>query len=132
MNIHTDGYPLPVSKRLVEILQQAIEKADLASSPTVIVNFRDPTYGAETGGFHPVEVMITEGRIQYVTDFAYVGAGPWAELDKDLDFDFAQGVFQQQGRVYPIHQGLGLFRLWQQNFCEYWAMGVFEVSVTVG
>jgi len=62
----------------------------------------------------------------------YYGSGPWAELGKDLDFDFSLGLFQQQGQDHPIERGRSMFRLWSQNFCDYYAMGVYTVSITNG
>lgn len=129
MNIQINDYPLAISQQLVGILISEIEKNEVDGSEGVILNFRDPDYGAESGGYHPVEIAINEqGRIQYITDFAYVGMGPYAELEKELDFDFGYGLFQQMGREYPITQGAELFTLWQSNFCDYYQRQVYEVS----
>ncbi len=132
MNIVTSGYPVSVSKRFVAILEKEISRASINPSETVVLNFRDPDYSLESGGFHPVEIMIVDGRIRYVTDFAYYGTGPWAELGKDLNFDFSLGLFQQQGRDYPIERGRSMFRLWTKNFCAYYQMGAYEVEITNG
>ena len=43
----------------------------------VIINFRDPHYSADTGGFHPVEIHVdSQGEMLCLTDFAYFGC-PW-------------------------------------------------------
>ncbi len=96
------------------------------------MNFRDPNYSAETGGFHPVEIALNaEGHLLYITDFAYVSDGYFAELCKALDFDFSMGVFQHMGREYPLQVGAELFAIWQQNFCEYVSWGVFKTTHSV-
>jgi hypothetical protein len=129
MEIQNGIYPLTISKKFVTILSNEISKADIDTNSVenyVILNFRDPDYSAELGGYHPVEVMINaDGTIQYITDFAYVGG----ELVKDLDFDLNQKLFQLMSHDYPIEQGRGLYRIFQSNFCSYYASGVYEVSV---
>jgi hypothetical protein len=131
MIIQKTGYPLSISNRLISILTQEIEQhSEVDSSSGCIINFRAPDYSAESGGYHPVEIYLDEqGRFQYITDFAYVGHGHSAELAKELDFDFACGLFQQMGRDYPIRQGAGLFKIWQSNFCDYCQNKVFTVTV---
>ncbi|MCK9608935.1 MAG: DUF2787 domain-containing protein [Methylomonas sp.] len=131
MQIQDSGYPLAISKKLVAILQHELDKSEVDSSAGVTLNFRDPDYSAESGGYHPVEINIDgKGRIQYITDFAYYGSGPFAELDREIDFDFSRNVFQHMGREFPIQHGASLFRIWQSNFCSYVERQVFEVSVS--
>ena len=131
MNIQKTGYPLSISNRLISILSKEIERhSEVDTSSGCIINFRDPDYSAESGGYHPVEICLdAQGRFQYITDFAYVGQGPYAELAKELDFDFSCGRFQQMGRDYPIKQGAGLFKIWQSNFCDYYQFKVYRVTV---
>jgi len=131
MIIQKTGYPLSISNRLISILAKEIEQhSEVDTSSGCVLNFRDPDYSAESGGYHPVEICLDEnGRIQYITDFAYVGDGHYAELAKELDFDFAYGLFQQMGRDYPISQGAGLFKIWQANFCDYYQHQVYTVTV---
>ncbi|NDY74252.1 hypothetical protein DO021_20490 [Desulfobacter hydrogenophilus] len=129
MNIQQHTYPLPVSESLLNILEQEIQKSDVSGNHPTIVNFRDPKYSPETGGFHPVEVMVSAtGEILYITDFAYVGYP--AELAKDIDFDFSMGVTQCYGQEYSICQNQTLFNIWQENFCCYYDMGIYKISVT--
>lgn len=131
VKISTEGYPVNVTKKFARIVEDAINAGNVATDGGVIVNFRDPEYSADQGGYHPVEVMVSkDGWIRYVTDFAFVGQPPFAELAKELDFDFSQGLFQQMGRDYPIQEGRSLFRTWQANFCDYHKSGVFEVEVS--
>jgi hypothetical protein len=128
--IQHDGYPLAVSKKLVAIITQELEMHGTDIFTGFIINFRGPDYSAESGGYHPVEICVdANGRIQYITDFAYVGQGHYAELAKELDFDFSGGVFQQMGTVFPIRQGAGLFKMWQSNFCSYYKWQVFKTSI---
>ncbi len=117
---------------LVALLEAEIAKANPGVEDGVILNFKDPNYSAETGGYHPVEIAIdATGKLLYITDFAYYGDGHYAELGKELDFDFSYNLFQQMGRDYPLKEGSELFDIWQCNFCEYVKWGVFEVKHSV-
>ena len=128
MKIKRNGYALPVGSDLVNILTKEIQASGKNDDGALYINFRDPKYSPETGGFHPVEVMVSDtGIIQYITDFAYVGYPP--ELVKELDFDLSYGVFQHMGREFPIGENHSLFCLWQCNFCAYYSMGAFDVTV---
>ncbi len=130
MQIKKSGYPLRVIPGLIKILTSELDKAGFPSQQSAVINFRSPGYSPTTGGYHPVEIFIdAQGRIQYLTDFAYVGMGEMAELAKELDFDFSQGMFQQFGAHFNIRRGREIFQVWQQNFCTYYASGVYEVSV---
>ena len=131
MNIISEGYAVPIEKALIQIIEKELQKAKLKEDSTIILNFRDPTYTATEGGYHPVEIMINElGVIQYITDFAYVGSGDMAELTKELDFDFASGLLEQFGRCYPIENAWELFPIFVQNFCAYYHQGVFDVEIS--
>jgi hypothetical protein len=131
MKIATENRPIPVSHQFIQLLETEIEKGGTDPKYGVILNFRDPDYSAESGGFHPVEIMISsDGTIQYITDFSFCG-GPFPELVKELDFDFAAGIFGHMGmRDYPIEQGRQLYRMFESNFIEYHKMGVFTVTVS--
>lgn len=61
-----------------------------------------------------------EWHILYITDFCYAGIGPYAELVKDLDFDFGAGVFQTQYGYYRIEEASDIYQVWEQNFYFYW------------
>ncbi len=54
MNIVTNGYPIAVSKRLIGILEKEISRASINPTDPIYINFRDPDYTAETGGYHPM------------------------------------------------------------------------------
>lgn len=130
MIIDNKAFPFPLSAAFVGILENEIAKTGIQEGSRVIINFRDPSYSSETGGFHPVEISVSSrGRIEYVTDFAFVGIDPFAELAKEIDYDVSLGLFQHFGREFPLHAGKELFSLWQENFVSYHQMGVYSVTV---
>jgi hypothetical protein len=131
MKIITKGYALHIEKALIQIIEKELAKVNTTASLNTILNFRDSTYSATEGGFHPVEIMINDkGQIQYITDFAYVGFGDYAELAKELDFDFSCGLVEQFGHCYPIENAWELFPVFVQNFCAYYHQGVFDVEIS--
>lgn len=123
---------LPSFAEIVDAeLQKATANAENGYENGVIINFRDPEYSAETGGYHPVEISLdAEGVLQYATDFAYVGTPPFAELAKELDFSFELNLFGHMGTDYPLAEGSELFGIFQQNFVSYYQSGVFQVEVS--
>jgi hypothetical protein len=123
-------YPLNISHKFFEIVQQQIKDVNADNCGFISVSFRDPDYSAERGGFHPVEVGIDRnGKIQYITDFAYFGSGPFVELDKAMDFDFSTGRYRDHLSEVSITKVRELFEMFQKNFCSYFEMGVFNVTV---
>ncbi|MGU5528644.1 DUF2787 family protein, partial [Aeromonas caviae] len=52
------GLPLPVSLKLAVCLTELLNthKPTWQQARAVTMNFRDPSYGPESGGFHPVEI----------------------------------------------------------------------------
>ena len=133
MQIDISKCPYSLSKELLALLTIEIEKQALPEDEAITLNFRDPSYSPAEGGFHPVEIRISNtGRIEYITDFAYVGMPPFAELAKEIDFDFKLGLFQHFGREHPIAEGAELFTIWQQNFVSYHGMGVYTLAVEIG
>lgn len=134
MEIQLKPYPIQISQELIDIVASEIRKTDITGENGVCIVFKDKSYSTEKGGFHPVEISIkNNGRIIYITDFAYKGMPPMAELCKELDFDIAMKIFQMNDDCYPIEQSRSMFRIWQSNFCAYYRMGVFdEIRVTEG
>jgi len=132
MKISTTNLPLPVSSKLTDLIRDALKGKDFTNKTSVTLNFRDPDYSAEKGGYHPVEIMLKikgdEWHILYITDFCYAGIGPYAELVKDLDFDFGAGVFQTQYGYYRIEEASDIYPVWEQNFCCYLKTQVLSVS----
>jgi hypothetical protein len=124
MKIQRTGYALKISDAFADILDKHLEGRECPAT----VNFRDPGYSPERGGYHPVEVRIeADGRISYVTDFAFCG-GQFPELAKELDFDFGLGLFGHMGIDHPIAEGKELFAIFQDNFASYHGWGVFTVT----
>ncbi|GAA6203864.1 DUF2787 family protein [Thalassotalea sp. SU-HH00458] len=110
--------------------------APYENEKAVTINFRDPNYSADDGGYHPVEIRLeNEGdgwRFLYITDYCFVGSSYMAELAKDLDFDFGAGVFKNLFGSYPIEQAIEMFQIWETNFV-YYAMEskVFKIKFTL-
>lgn len=141
LQLPRDNYPVPVSPELTQLLVDVTENYYRARGKdrginAVTVNFRDPDYSAEAGGYHPVEIRIEiagdKGALSYITDFCYVGQGWCCELAKELDFDFETGDFYALG--FPRQDLVDcaeFYAIWQDNFLTYNRMGVFDVSVTI-
>ncbi|SJZ62277.1 Protein of unknown function [Trichlorobacter thiogenes] len=114
-----------INKDLEDILSSlAKEKGDY------IISFRSSEYSVEKGGYRPVEVMIRDSQVIYVTDFTYVGSGPYAELVKGMDWDFAAGECGQTGMYFDLEEAVELWGLYQSNFVDYFRAGKFD-DVTV-
>lgn len=135
------NYSVPVSPELTQLLVDATETHLRARGKdrginAVTINFRDPDYSAEAGGYHPVEIRIEisedKGVLSYITDFCYVGQGWCSELAKELDFDFESGDFYALDLPrQDLANCTEFYALWQDNFLAYNRMGVFDVTVTV-
>tara|TARA_R110002167_G_scaffold110673_2_gene281282 strand:- start:832 stop:1269 length:438 start_codon:yes stop_codon:yes gene_type:complete len=141
LSINVDGLVLPVSDDLVALLSRIVSEQGLPSSrlevaTSITLNFRDPTYSAESGGYHPVEIRLgrvnQHFRFEYITDFSYVGAGPCCELAKEIDFDFTWGKCEV--RYCPpvdLVDAASLYQTFESNFLSYYQMDVFDVSVAI-
>ncbi|EHH1218518.1 DUF2787 domain-containing protein [Vibrio parahaemolyticus] len=111
----------------------------LATSRYLVFNFRDKSYSADDGGFHPVEIAICqtstgEWSIEYITDFAYMGKH-YPELERNLDFDFRVGQFFVAYQGWLPMQGSPdakeLYQLWESSFLAYVDMDSYnEITVT--
>ena len=115
----------------VEVINGVVQSSDEAANGNgLIINFRDPACSAANGGFHPVEIAIDgDGNLVYLTDFSFVGMPPYAELEKELDWDFLQDRFSQFGCDCDLECGRGLLNLYLRNFTAYYKSGCFEVEV---
>ena len=52
------GLTLPVTKEFQQHITTLLANQVLQKiTEAVVINFRDPDYSAESGGFHPVEIM---------------------------------------------------------------------------
>lgn len=126
---------LPVSPMFALYITDLISKHD--TSQAITLNFRDPNYSVESGGYHPVEIRLEkeyeQWHFSYITDYCYVGTSYMAELVKDLDFDFGSGVFQNMYGIYPLEQATDMYQIWEQNFIYYATISkVFDISITEG
>ena len=133
MRIRYEGLALPVNQQLAAAVLQLINRHHVTDN-TITINFRDPNYSAEQGGFHPVEIRLEQQgstwRFCYITDFCYVGNGSTLELAKDLDFNFQAGVFQNLFGVFPIEQATDIYQIWESNFLHYWkVMAVYSIEL---
>ena len=131
--------PLPVSKKLNALLNarysaHLLNNKTLSTSRYLVFNFRDKSYSAEEGGFHPVEMAIChtstgEWSIEYITDFAYMG-NYYPELERNLDFDFrARQCFASYHGWFPMkdnREAIELYKLWESNFLAYVEMEAFD------
>ncbi len=128
---------LPVSDKLMQILNTRVASLDESHLIALTFNFRDTSYSSETGGFHPVEIRLehrSEGwQFCYITDFAY-SQGAFPELYKEVDFDVESGWFNPafMGSQPLTHQDVcGFYSFWEQNFVSYVEMEAFnEIRVT--
>ncbi|HHC6526713.1 DUF2787 family protein [Vibrio parahaemolyticus] len=131
---------LPVSVDLQDVLNMVVDRSHKLTSSTqsLVINFRDSSYGAESGGYHPVEIRLvkTGGQwvFDYITDFSYVGY-PYPELVKEVDFDFSSGLanflyqFEESITDERVHE---FYSMWESNFLSYVEMDAFdEIEVTV-
>ncbi|MGO3346736.1 MAG: DUF2787 family protein [Marinomonas sp.] len=99
----------------------------------IILNFKDQSYSADHGGYHPVEIALSklpDGQflIQYITDFSYENHED-TELEKELDFDFDNSVaFTRYSGWQEINSpGIDeLYQLWESNFLCYLEIGAFD------
>lgn len=136
MPFHLAGMALPISPELPDLLRSVVreQQLDLTNLSTLTFNFRSPSYSAETGGVHPVELRLIRGLhgwvFDYITDFSYQGLGQDAELCKELDFNLSCDEHYLQGwGPLPCVEARELFTLWQSNFISYALLGYFTVTV---
>ena len=117
----------------VRVINGAVKSSsEVANGDGVIINFRDPTYNATNGGYHPVEIHVdSKGDVLSITDFAYFGCPPFVELGIELDWSFIEhGYFRQFDSMYDLECGRSLLGLYTRNFAAYYDSGVYRVEVT--
>ncbi|HEK2943700.1 TPA: DUF2787 family protein [Proteus mirabilis] len=129
------GLNLPMCQAFIAILKSVISLSSQneVNYHGVILNFRDPQYTAENGGFHPVEIRLIRSNdgwyFDYLTDFSFIGT-VWPELEKEMDISWSQGyVWHYLMGDLEYEEGGALFELWQRNFIQYWKMKIYTVSV---
>lgn len=133
--IHQGGYSLPVKKALIDLLfkEMGNPPPHKARITAVSLLFKDLSYSAEKGGYHPVEIRLIsrddEWYFDYITDFSYMGV-VYPELEKEIDFSWSQQyVFLAHVGDLPVNAGRELFELWQSNFIQYHAMNAYTITV---
>ena len=58
----------------VSVINYLLKDTSLDASEIAALNFRDKTYSAENGGYHPVEIHVdSKGDIHCITDFSFAG-----------------------------------------------------------
>ena len=115
----------------VSVVDDLLKDTSLDTSEIVALNFRDPSYGATDGGYHPLEVHVgSNGEVLSITDFAFFGCPPFVELGIELDWSFEQDSFRQFDDMYDLECGRGLLGLYLANFTAYYNSGVYQVEVT--
>lgn len=125
------------SDKLKKILNQAIAQAGLPVVERYTVSFKDTDYSAESGGFRPVEIAVSqiasgEWIIEYITEFGYFG-NYYPELERSVDFDISSGSWFM---AYSGWNSLDnddcreFYDLWENNFIQYVGMNAYD-SITV-
>jgi hypothetical protein len=135
IRIKHEGLAVPMSPMFTLYIADLL--APHENEKAVTINFSDPNYSADDGGYHPVEIRLENDndgwRFCFITDFTYVGSGYCVELAKDFDLDFSAGVFQNLFGIYPIEQAIDIFQIWETNFVYYSMVSkVFTINVTQG
>ncbi|MEZ9053843.1 DUF2787 domain-containing protein [Vibrio sp. 10N.261.49.A5] len=124
---------LPISVKLQTVLLKHINTQPNQSGDHFTLNFRDTTYSAEAGGYHPVEIALQKDSaerwsILYITDFAYMG-NYYPELERSVDFDignnmaFFTGVGWQAIDAYGVND---FYKIWESNFLSYLDMESYD------
>ena len=135
--LNWQGLPLPVSLKFAVCLTELLDthKPTWRQARAVTMNFRDPSYGPESGGFHPVEIRLQRRgnlwSLVYMTDFSYVGMGDYAELAKEVDFDFSsQEGLVAHVHIVPLSELQEFYALWESNFLSYLSLGVYTLTLS--
>lgn len=126
---------MPVGQELIDVIfkETGNPPSHKGRISAVTLLFKDLSYSAEAGGFHPVEIRLTsrnnEWYFDYITDFSYMGV-VYPELEKEIDISWSQRyVFLAYRGDLPVNVGRELFELWQSSFIQYHAMNVYTVTV---
>lgn len=142
ITLDTTDTALAIPQALTNVLLREIERAYTTTPPQppedplfgITLVFRNPGYDPLLGGYHPVEIRLGRAnghyRLDYLTNFSYVGPADQAVLKTEIDFEF--GVALCVIRYLP-HISLSrvgeLFDLYVSNFLNYYRNGAFQVEV---
>ena len=128
------GFKVPES--FISVIISAVTNGgdSVGVAKAVTLNFRDPDYSPEAGGFHPVEIRLekqtTSWRLVYITDFSYQGQHT-PELIKEIDVCFSiKQVYHFLAGWLNAREGKELLALFISNFVEYYNTGCYQVTVT--
>ena len=135
MDIQFEQNALTTSAKLFTELARVVTESTASDNDSqIIINYRDSSYSTEAGGYHPVEIALQRERnsnrwyLLYITDFCYYGS-PYAELVKELDFDFSLEQFSSC-HLHPqsIYQSSvkEIYQLWESNFLHYLGFGAYD------
>ncbi len=109
--IHQECYSLPVKQALIDLLFKEMGDSPPHKTRITAVSllFKDLTYSAERGGYHPVEIRLIsrndEWHFDYITDFSYIGT-VYPELEKEIDISWGQQyVFLAHVGDLPVNAG---------------------------
>ena len=125
-----------VPEKLYSILNTELAKLTepQSNSTGITLNFRDPDYSADKGGFHPVEMRLSKHKdlwlFEYITDFSFQGF-PYPELVKEIDICYqTKQVYSLYGGCLSQQDGNELIELYLTNFISYVEMETFTVKIT--
>ncbi|BDM66082.1 hypothetical protein NFHSH190041_35340 [Shewanella sp. NFH-SH190041] len=126
--------PEPFYQLISHYLEQHQAGAIGNDCTLLTINFRDPDYSVEDGGYHPVEIGLTRHsdnwQLSYVTDFAWCG-GQFPELVKELDICFSEDrLFNSFFGSCAITQAAELINTYLENFVQYHNADAFQVEIT--
>lgn len=122
--------------RFYQVIEKELAEVELKDANSITLNFRDPDYSAENGGFHTVEVRLERQqkhwRLVYVTEFAFRGY-PEPELVKDIDICFnSKQIYSLFSGWIGENESRELITLFSQNFATYYEMDVYRVHIKLG
>lgn len=104
------GLTLPVTKLFQQhIVTLLAEQSQQTSVRAVVINFRDPDYSAESGGFHPVEMRF----IRQITNGISIMSQTLVTLDESIRSWKRKWTFVGQVNTSSIIW-LGIFH-WRQR-----------------
>ncbi|MEL0614848.1 DUF2787 family protein [Marinomonas arenicola] len=138
LKFNHEGLAVPVSQGMIDLIHQCSNNIieDSATLDGFTINFKDTSYSASSGGYHPVEIGLFKNAqgifcLSYITDFAYVGI-QYPELIKDVDFNFDAGQLQGylMNSCLTNNDTQEFYVLWEGNFLSYVDMECFD-EVTV-
>ncbi|WP_159820270.1 DUF2787 domain-containing protein [Colwellia sp. 20A7] len=127
------GFTVPV--KLHKLLNRELAKVETPEQDlnALTFNFRDPSYSAERGGYHPVELRMEKHNDQwqfiYMTDFSYSG-GQYPELEREIDVCFeTKRVFSLFSGWHNHCDGKALVKLFISNFIDYQTTNAYQTTI---